>query len=502
MVEMVETATILNQAGPRSLVILDEVGRGTSTLDGLSLAWAISEEIHNKTDISSLCLFATHYHELTNLSLSKERVRNFNFSVKEWQGDVIFLRTLKEGAASRSYGIQVASLAGLPNELLTRAKEILRNLEGEELNEWGRPRLAGDGSSEDTSQLMLFAPQDGRLRDELRAIDTIFLCDLNPSNARSLEMTLNEYETHVISNSYMKSMNLGYIRNHHFLTKTEVIGSDRDDKSRFYNNVKSLIDNDPDLVLITAGVQGQRTDAAGNTYVDRQWAAEFNSGIIRELAKYFNHYNGTTIILTNPCDSLNDLFMHSGKVNIAKCAGFDHVDYIRIPKLLNPKARQLLDGNILKVTVPIVGFHTQFEGNEESLFSKGISGMVFASKNLGLVEYTGLASNTDISKILDNLAEEHKEHAQELIKTWKNVYEDTTLGIIEILKAFVNHEDEVLLSTYQKLSEFESFKSFCNKIGNDFGISMGALHRFNPNGELERFPENLMRKLGASVELI
>jgi len=181
MVEMKETARILRLATPRSLILLDEVGRGTSTFDGISIAWSLAEYLHDSPH-HPRTLFATHYHELTNLSLSKERVRNFNFSVKEWQGDVIFLRTLKEGAASRSYGIQVASLAGLPNELLNRAKEILRNLEGEELNEWGRSRLAGHGSSEDTSQLMLFAPQEGRLRDELRAIDTSLLTPIGALN--------------------------------------------------------------------------------------------------------------------------------------------------------------------------------------------------------------------------------------------------------------------------------------------------------------------------------
>ena len=112
----------------------------------------------------------------------KREVRNFNFSVKEWKGDVIFLRTLKEGPASHSYGIQVASLAGLPDELLTRAKAILQNLEGEELNQWGRPRLAGSAPLPDESQLMLFSPQDSRLREELRAVDTSVLTPIEALN--------------------------------------------------------------------------------------------------------------------------------------------------------------------------------------------------------------------------------------------------------------------------------------------------------------------------------
>lgn len=181
MVEMKETARILQLATPRSLILLDEVGRGTSTFDGISIAWSLAEYLHDSPH-RPRTLFATHYHELTNLSISKERVRNFNFSVKEWQGDVIFLRTLKEGAASRSYGIQVASLAGLPDELLSRAKAILQNLEGEELNQWGRPRLAGDVDSQNESQLMLFSPQDSRLREELRAVDTSVLTPVEALN--------------------------------------------------------------------------------------------------------------------------------------------------------------------------------------------------------------------------------------------------------------------------------------------------------------------------------
>ena len=127
MVEMVETAAILNQAGPRSLVILDEIGRGTATFDGLSIAWAAIEHLHEIN--RSRALFATHYHELTALSERLERLRNVTVKVKEWQGDVIFLHEIAAGAADRSYGIQVAKLAGLPEAVVSRAREVLDQLE-------------------------------------------------------------------------------------------------------------------------------------------------------------------------------------------------------------------------------------------------------------------------------------------------------------------------------------------------------------------------------------
>jgi DNA mismatch repair protein MutS len=127
MVEMVETAAILNQAGPRSLVILDEIGRGTATFDGLSIAWAAIEHLHEVN--RSRALFATHYHELTALSERLARLRNVTVRVKEWQGDVIFLHEIAPGAADRSYGIQVAKLAGLPASVVERARAVLTQLE-------------------------------------------------------------------------------------------------------------------------------------------------------------------------------------------------------------------------------------------------------------------------------------------------------------------------------------------------------------------------------------
>ena len=141
MVEMNETAHILNNATRRSLVILDEVGRGTSTFDGLSLAWAITEHIAEK--IGARTLFATHYHELTAIEKTHPQVRNFNFAVKEWHDEIIFLRKIVPGAADRSYGIHVARLAGIPREVLQRSRAILANLEESSTDLRGRPTLAG-----------------------------------------------------------------------------------------------------------------------------------------------------------------------------------------------------------------------------------------------------------------------------------------------------------------------------------------------------------------------
>ncbi|MBW2271693.1 MAG: DNA mismatch repair protein MutS [Deltaproteobacteria bacterium] len=142
MVEMRETAEILRNASRRSLVILDEIGRGTSTFDGLSIAWAVVEYLHDTPGLTPRTLFATHYHELTDISCTKSRVRNAHFEAREWEEEVVFLRRLVSGGASRSYGIQVARLAGLPDELIARARQILHNLEEGELDPTGFPRLA------------------------------------------------------------------------------------------------------------------------------------------------------------------------------------------------------------------------------------------------------------------------------------------------------------------------------------------------------------------------
>jgi DNA mismatch repair protein MutS len=138
MVEMSETANILNNATARSLVILDEIGRGTSTFDGLSLAWSIVEHLHNQ--VGAMTLFATHYHELTELAGRLPRLKNFNVAVREWNEQIVFLRKIVEGGTDKSYGIQVARLAGVPRPVIERAKQILRNLEESELTPEGNVR--------------------------------------------------------------------------------------------------------------------------------------------------------------------------------------------------------------------------------------------------------------------------------------------------------------------------------------------------------------------------
>ena len=138
MVEMTETANILNNATARSLIVLDEIGRGTSTFDGLSLAWSIVEHLHNQ--VGAKTLFATHYHELTELSARLPRIKNFNVAVREWHDQIVFLRKIVEGGTDKSYGIQVARLAGVPKEVLERAKQILSNLEESELTPEGNVR--------------------------------------------------------------------------------------------------------------------------------------------------------------------------------------------------------------------------------------------------------------------------------------------------------------------------------------------------------------------------
>ena len=170
MVEMTETARILNTATNRSLVILDEIGRGTSTYDGVSLAWAIIEHIHDR--IGCRTLFATHYHELTDLQGSLPQIKNLNVSVKEWDDNVVFLHKIVDGAADKSYGIHVARLAGVPSEVNERAKQVLAQLESEHLDGEGRPKIkppkvrrGGD------IQLTLFGPAEHPLLDELRAVD-------------------------------------------------------------------------------------------------------------------------------------------------------------------------------------------------------------------------------------------------------------------------------------------------------------------------------------------
>ena len=169
MVEMIEVANITHNATSKSLIILDEVGRGTSTFDGISIAWAVAEHILNK--IKARTLFATHYNELTELALTHDGVRNYNVAVKEWGDEIIFLRKIEKGPADKSYGIQVARLAGLPDGIIKRAKDVLANLEKEELNETGLPKLAGRKSKKGTVQLDLFSAVSDPIINEIRNLD-------------------------------------------------------------------------------------------------------------------------------------------------------------------------------------------------------------------------------------------------------------------------------------------------------------------------------------------
>ena len=161
MVEMQETANILHTASSRSLVVLDEIGRGTSTFDGLSIAWAVAEHLASNPKARPKTLFATHYHELTDLADGLPGVVNAHVAAREWKDDIIFLRKIVPGRSDRSYGIQVARLAGLPAGVIARAKAILAGLESDELSRGGRPTLSGSQSDLPTAQLGLFAQSLG-----------------------------------------------------------------------------------------------------------------------------------------------------------------------------------------------------------------------------------------------------------------------------------------------------------------------------------------------------
>jgi DNA mismatch repair protein MutS len=185
MVEMQETANILNNTTGKSLVILDEMGRGTSTFDGLSIAWAVAEHLHDFKGTGVKTLFATHYHELTDLALTKPRVKNYNVAVKEWNEEVIFLRKLVEGGTNRSYGIQVARLAGVPPNVLARAKEVLKNIETGEFNGAGEPvlaRSAAPAGKDTTSQLSLFKTDGEVIIEALKKLDISNLTPLEALN--------------------------------------------------------------------------------------------------------------------------------------------------------------------------------------------------------------------------------------------------------------------------------------------------------------------------------
>ena len=181
MVEMRETARLLMALDQRSLLLLDEVGRGTSTFDGLAIAWALAEHLHDNT--RAKVLFATHFHELTDLARERRRVKNLSMAVREWNGEVLFLRRVVEQPASRSYGIEVARLAGLPESVVTRARQILANLEMGELDEAGQARLAHRPDARNAAaQLGLFTPSERRVIDELRTLEAERLTPLEALN--------------------------------------------------------------------------------------------------------------------------------------------------------------------------------------------------------------------------------------------------------------------------------------------------------------------------------
>lgn len=185
MVEMTETAAILNTATDRSLILLDEIGRGTSTWDGLSVATAVTEYIHDR--IGARTIFATHYHELTELAERLDGIANYSVAVKEEGESIVFIRSLIQGGADRSYGVEVARLAGLPPEVTRRARSILADLERHDRNGSGR---AGKSTVQiDPTQLGLFPAGDHPVVDRLRSIDPN---QLTPIQALALLAELRE----------------------------------------------------------------------------------------------------------------------------------------------------------------------------------------------------------------------------------------------------------------------------------------------------------------------
>jgi DNA mismatch repair protein MutS len=185
MLEMTETANILRNATEKSLIILDEIGRGTSTFDGVSIAWAVAEFLHDSTEHKAKTLFATHYHEMTELAVTRSGVKNFNIAVREWNDQVIFLRKIIPGGASHSYGIQVARLAGLPAVVIERAKEILQNLEKGEFSAEGVPRIAKgkrSAAAATSPQLSLFDTGVDLIRQRLEEANIAVMTPLEALN--------------------------------------------------------------------------------------------------------------------------------------------------------------------------------------------------------------------------------------------------------------------------------------------------------------------------------
>jgi DNA mismatch repair protein MutS len=188
MVEMEETANIINNATQNSLVILDEIGRGTSTYDGMSIAWAVAEYLHDLNNKGVKTLFATHYHELTKLEEIKPRIKNFNIAVKEFNDNIVFLRRLVKGGTNKSYGIQVARLAGVPDIVINNAKQILSRIEQKNDTDAPTPspkqaKPKGKKKNKtDDNQLDLFSNNDQSIKKMLEKIDISSITPLEAIN--------------------------------------------------------------------------------------------------------------------------------------------------------------------------------------------------------------------------------------------------------------------------------------------------------------------------------
>ena len=194
LVEMQEAANILNNATSKSLILLDEIGRGTSTFDGISIAWAITEYLHENSHISAKTLFATHYHELNEMAEIFPRIKNYKVEVREYDDKVIFLHKVNPGGADHSYGIQVAQMAGLPVFVTNRAKEVLQNLESKELTPYEEKKEKLKKMKEKNDlQINLFEVKDDKLRNEIGEIEINNLTPLEALNKLSeLKKKVNE----------------------------------------------------------------------------------------------------------------------------------------------------------------------------------------------------------------------------------------------------------------------------------------------------------------------
>jgi DNA mismatch repair protein MutS len=189
MVEMTETASILNNLSDRSLVIMDEIGRGTSTYDGVSIAWSIAEFLHNHPKFRPWTLFATHYHELNQLADDFSRIKNYNVSVKELQGKIVFLRKLVAGGSEHSFGIHVAQLAGMPNQVVRRAGDILQHLEDDPRRDMHKERLRD--APKNNFQLSIFDATDAQAEALKKAVKDVDINTLSPIEAL---LKINEWK--------------------------------------------------------------------------------------------------------------------------------------------------------------------------------------------------------------------------------------------------------------------------------------------------------------------